>query len=385
MRNWQLPESIADSLPREAQAIERLRRALLDRFARHGFQLVMPPLAEHLDALLAAGGDDLRLRTFKLVDQMTGRSLGVRADHTPQVARIDAHMLNQTGVTRLCYCGPVLHTRAAALTATREPLQLGAEIYGHASLEADIEILRLLGQVLAEAGVSASRIDVGHVGVFRALIADAALDKSCQEALLDLLKAKDLPGLSQAVKELPGSVATSLMVLPSLYGGVDVLARARAQLPCSPALENALVVLEKLAEALPDLPLSFDLADLRGYHYHTGIVFAAYGNQRPTALALGGRYDDVGQSFGRARPATGFSLDLREIVEPAVSEAENLDAIAAPFGNDSTLLAHIAELRAHGETVIEYYPGQEASVRDLGCGRQLVKAGREWRLAPLQD
>ena len=274
--NWLLPEHIADALPPEAARIESLRRTLLDLFRVHGYELVMPPLLEHLDSLLTGSGQDLRLRTFKLVDQLSGRTLGVRADITPQVARIDAHLLNRQGVTRLCYCGSVLHTLPASLTASREPIQLGAELYGHAGVAADREVIRLMASALTAAGVPAARIDLGHVGVFRALAAAAGLDAELEQALLQLLQAKDVPSLRTLCGKVDTPLRIALLALPDLYGGVETLTAAARVLPALPEIALALETLQQLQASLPDLPLSFDLADLRGYHYHNGVVFAAY-------------------------------------------------------------------------------------------------------------
>jgi len=380
---WVLPEYFQDVLPPEADKLEHLRRQLLDVFRVHGYQMVVPPLVEYLDSLLTGAGQDLRLRTFKSVDQLSGRTLGVRADMTPQVARIDAHLLNREGVTRLCYCGAVAHTMPASLTASREPMQLGAEIYGHAGIEADIEVIRLLNEVLRIARVPTSRIDLSHVGLFRALVSRAGLDDDAVREIFDLLQAKDVPGLGEYLTEFPDPVRGALMALPHLYGGVEVLSRAREQLPDWPEVAAAIADLEAVAAALPSLPISIDLADLRGYHYHSGVVFAAYGGNSPGALALGGRYDAVGQAFGRGRPATGFSLDLRELVQglPAVDLP---GAILAPAGADATLGATVAALREKGEIVIEALPGHDGTWREAGCDRQLVQQGDRWTVVPLQ-
>lgn len=310
---WLLPDHIQDTLPPEADKLEALRRRLLDAFRVHGYQLVMPPLLEYLDSLTTGAGQDLELRTFKLVDQLSGRTMGVRADMTPQVARIDAQLLNRNGVSRLCYCASVLHALPSTLTATREPLQLGAELYGHAGLEADVEIIRLLAEVMQIAQVPASRIDIGHVGLFRVLAARAGVEPDREELLFDLLQAKDVPGLREFVADMAEPWRGALMALPGLYGGAAVLERARACLPHDAEVTRAIDEMCALAQALVDLPISFDLADLRGYHYHSGVVFAAYGNGAASALALGGRYDLLGGAFGRGRPATGFSLDLRQL------------------------------------------------------------------------
>lgn len=375
--NWLLPEYIADALPAEAARIERLRRTVLDLFASRGYELVMPPLLEYLDSLLTGSGQDLELRTFKLADQLSGRTLGVRADATPQVARIDAHLLNRQGVSRLCYCGSVLHTLPASIAAGREPLQIGAELYGYAGIEADLEVIRLLALALDACGVAATRIDLGHVGIFRALAEAAGLDAATEDQLLTLLQAKDVPGLAEACRDLPAPYAAALQKLPTLYGGGEVLERARAELPELPAITAALSGLASLVAGAPELPFSIDLSDLRGYHYHNGVVFAAYRPDYPAAIAQGGRYDGVGAAFGRARPATGFSLDLRELARLAPQAAGRKAILAPAAGNNAALQKMIAALRAAGETVIELLPG-EKTVEGPLCDRQLRPAGCQW-------
>ncbi|WP_153109370.1 ATP phosphoribosyltransferase regulatory subunit [Propionivibrio limicola] len=375
--NWLLPEYIADALPQEAACIERLRRKILDIFRGHGYELVMPPLLEYLDSLLTGSGSDLKLRTFKLVDQLSGRTLGVRADMTPQVARIDAHLLNRQGVARLCYCDSVLHTLPASQAASREPVQIGAELYGYSGLEADVEVIRLMASSLAAVGTPATRIDIGHVGVFRALVRAAGLDAETEEQILLLLQVKDVPGLAEACSSLPEFCRSALMRLPELYGGDDVLELAAQVLPALPEIVSALETMRRLRNALPELPLSFDFADLRGYHYHNGIVFAAYYPGFPSPIALGGRYDGVGKAFGRARPATGFSFDLREVARLA-PKGEAAGAVLAPFsGGDVSLQSEINALRAAGEIVVELLPGESANEGPL-CDRCLVRHSGDW-------
>jgi len=380
---WVLPDHIQDALPLEAEKLERVRRRLLDTFRGHGYQLVMPPLLEYLDSLTTGAGQDLKLRTFKLVDQLSGRTMGVRADMTPQAARIDAHLLNRQGVSRLCYCGSVLHTLPSTLTATREPLQVGAELYGHAGLDADIEVVRLLAEVMRVAEVPANRIDVGHVGLFRALAARAGLVPEREEELFDLLQAKDVPGLRDIVADVAEPVRAALLALPGLYGGAEVLDEAQASLPDEPEIRAALDDLRRLAATLHELPISFDLADLRGYHYHTGVVFAAYGDGSPAALALGGRYDRIGQAFGRARAATGFSLDLRELVL-RLPDPVPARAILAPAESDPELERLAAELRARGEIVMTALPGHDGNWNEAGCDRQLIRRDGRWTVEALQ-
>ena len=317
---WLLPEHVEDVLPAEAAKIEALRRALLDLFASWGYELVMPPLLEYVESLLTGTGHDLDLRTFKLVDQLSGKMMGVRADITPQVARIDAHLLNRDGVTRLCYCGSVLHARPASLAATREPIQIGAEIYGHAGVDSDLEIQRLLARSLEIAGVRSARIDIGHVAVFRALVRAAHIGAEAEGDLFEALQRKDVPALRELTRGLDAKTRSALLLLPELYGGAEVIEIAARKLPDLPALRKALATLRKLARDCA-VPASFDLAELRGYHYHSGVVFDAYcggGNGNGTLLvARGGRYDEVGKAFGRPRPATGFSIGLRELAGAA--------------------------------------------------------------------
>lgn len=380
---WLLPDHIHDTLPPEADKLEQLRRRLLDTFRVHGYQLVIPPLLEYLDALTTGAGQDLRLRTFKLVDQLSGRSMGVRADMTPQVARIDAQLLNRTGVSRLCYCGSVLHTLPSSLLATREPYQLGAEVYGHEGLEADAEVIRLLAEVLRIAEVPANRIDIGHVGLFRILAARGGVAKEDEEELFELLQAKDVPGLSEFVADIDEPLRCALLALPTLYGGAEVLDEAARVLPDDPAIQAALGELRSLATSLADLPITFDLADLRGYHYHSGVVFAAYGEGSAAALAVGGRYDQLGEAFGRGRPATGFSLDLRQLTRGA-AQWTTPGAILAPMDQDPALQARIAALRAAGEIVMAALPGHDSTWKDAGCDRVLVKRDGDWVVAALQ-
>src|SRR6266403_3056658 len=306
MRNWLLPENFEDILPPQAQRIERMRAKLLELFRVHGYQLVIPPMLEYLESLLTGTGHDLDLRTFKLVDQLSGRMMGVRADITPQVTRIDAHLLNRQGVTRLCYCGSVLHTRSASPGATREPIQIGAELYGDAGVEADLEILRLLCNALQLARVRSARIAIGHVAVFRSLARAAQAGPELEAQLFEALQRKDVPELRNLSRALEPKVRSAILLLPELYGGAEILAAAEKELPRLAGLTGALATLRRLARACK-LPLSFDLAELRGYHYHSGVVLDAYCDGVTGAVARGGRYDEVGKAFGRARPATGFS------------------------------------------------------------------------------
>jgi len=312
LMRWLLPEYIEDILPAEAARIEQLRRKILDLFFKHDYELVMPPLLEYMDSLLTGTGHDLELRTFKVVDQLSGRMMGLRADITPQVARIDAHLLNRKGVTRLCYCGSVLHTRPASPGATREPIQIGAERYGDAGVEADLEILRLLCKALQLARVRNARIAIGHVAVFRSLARAAQAGPELEAQLFEALQRKDVPELRNLSRALEAKVRSAILLLPELYGGAEILAAAEKELPRLAGLTGALATLRRLARACK-LPVSFDLAELRGYHYHSGVVLDAYCDGVTGAVARGGRYDEVGKAFGRARPATGFSIYLRSL------------------------------------------------------------------------
>jgi len=384
MRSWLLPEAIEDALPDQAWHVETLRRRLLDEFRCHGYEYVIPPLLEYVESLLTGSGRDLDLRTFKLVDQLSGRTMGVRADIAPQVARIDAHLLNRQGVTRLCYCGSVLHTLPANLTATRQPLQIGAELYGHAGGEADAEILRLLARALEISGITATRIDLGHVGVFSALAEAAGLQGELFEVVFGALQAKDLPDLRELLADVAEPCRSALLALPECYGGREALQRAQSCLPPLPGIKQALGELRALADTLVDLPLSFDFADLRGLHYHSGVVFAAYCAGHPGAIALGGRYDKVGQAFGRDRAATGFSLDLRELARLA-PQRPTRQAILAPWAPDDRALSQtVNELRAAGNSVIHALPGHKAEDwLETGCDRRLILRDGRWRVSAL--
>jgi ATP phosphoribosyltransferase regulatory subunit len=313
---WLLPEYIEDILPAEAMRIETLRRRVLDLFFSNKYELVIPPMLEYMDSLLTGTGHDLELRTFKVVDQLSGRMMGLRADITPQVARIDAHLLNRKGVTRLCYCGSVLHTRPAGPAATREPIQIGAEMFGEPGIQGDLEVQRLLCEALALAGAKSVRLDIGHVAVFRSIVQAAKVNGEREVELFEALQRKDVPALRTLTKKLDGKTRDALVMLPELYGGDEVITRAEKVLPAIPALKKALGTLRALAKACT-VPASFDLAELRGYHYHSGVVFDAYCDGISGPVARGGRYDEVGKAFGRARPATGFSIDLRNLAGAA--------------------------------------------------------------------
>jgi len=377
MSAWLLPDHIADVLPSEARHIEELRRDLLDMARCYGYELVMPPLLEHLESLLTGTGQALSLQTFKLVDQLSGRSMGLRADTTPQVARIDAHLLNRQGVARLCYCGPVLHTRPASPHATREPLQFGAEIYGHAGLEADLEALQLALDGLKAARLPAFTVDMADVRIVSALLAEVRADAETLAQVHAALAAKDVTALTHLTRDFPAASRQGLLALLQLYGDVAVLDRAEKLLPPLPAVREALAGLKWLAAQLQGTQLSFDLADLRGYAYYSGVRFAVYAEGVSDALLRGGRYDEVGAVFGRKRPAVGFSLDLKTLV--GVVPARALRAvIRAPWGESPALRQAIARLREQGETVVCVLPGHESESHEFHCDRELIEAAGQW-------
>lgn len=379
MPHWVLPENIADVLPSEARQIEELRRLMLDKFRVYGYELVMPPMLEYLESLLTGAGQDTNLRTFKLVDQLSGRTMGVRADMTTQVARIDAHLLNRTAITRLCYAGSVLRTLPTGLHATREPFQIGAEIYGHAGLEADAEIQELALNSLALAGISQVRLDLCHVGVLRALIANDAHATNREAELFLLLGAKDMAGLREITANFAPATRAALLALPGLYGDSNVISEARKVLPQTAGIQNALNELQSLVELAGPTNVTVDLADLRGYHYHSGVMFALYVPGLPNAVARGGRYDHVGEAFGRARPATGFSMDLRELAR-LLPVAELKCAICAPWSTDPVLRGKIADWRREGKVVIQGLPGQEISPDEFDCDRVVIFENGNWIL-----
>lgn len=379
---WQLPDGIEEVLPAQAATVEQLRRRLLDMFRGWGYELVIPPLVEFTDSLLSGLGQDLDLLTFKLTDQLSGRSMGVRADITPQVARIDAHSLAPEGVSRLCYAGSTLHTRPKSLMASRSPIQLGAELYGDDSLAADVEVIRLMLATLDEAELQQSyTLDLGHVGVYEAVLASAGLSDEQEAAIFDCLQRKSVPDLMQALDNVPEDIATLIIGLVDLHGDDEVLAAAR-ELFADRAPE-ALAAVDELQDVAtdirrqrPDLSIYFDLAELRGYHYHTGIVFAAYVSGHGQALANGGRYNGVGEVFGRSRPATGFATDLKALMGLLPAGAAGQGAISMPDSDDPDLLTKVEELRSQGEIVINSLGGE----RDGRCDRELILIDGEWQV-----
>ncbi|MDX1608789.1 MAG: ATP phosphoribosyltransferase regulatory subunit [Halofilum sp. (in: g-proteobacteria)] len=383
---WLLPEGIEEALPETAWRLERLRRRILELYDRWGYDLVIPPLIEYTDSLLVGVGHDLELDTFKLVDQLSGRTMGLRADMTPQVARIDAHRLGREGPVRLCYLGAVVHTRPGPFGGSRSPLQLGAELYGHRGLEADLEVLQLLLATLdCVEPPQPLVLDLGHVGIVHGVAAASGLDAADEAALFEALQRKSTPDLEARldVLGLPPAVDAMWRALADLHGEREVIARARQELaPAGDAVGDALDHLAGLADAVararPEVRLHFDLAEVRGYHYHTGVVFAVYLPGEGEEIARGGRYDGIGAVFGRARPATGFSTDLRRLAAFCADDDTWPGAIAAPTSDDPALAQRVAELRTAGERVIAMLPGQGPAPEALGCDRHLVERDGDW-------
>ena len=377
MSAWVLPDHIADVLPSEARHIEELRRGLLDTACSYGYELVMPPLLEHLDSLLTGTGEALDLQTFKLVDQLSGRSLGLRADTTQQVARIDAHLLNRHGVTRLCYCGPVLHTRPDRPHATREPLQFGAEIYGHSGIEADIEAVLLSLECLRDANVQGVSVDLADVRIVRSLLAGVPVGPQTLAEVHAALAAKDASELTSLTREFPAASRDGLLALLQLYGDATVLDEAEIALKSIAGVRQVLSDLKAIAARIQNARVTFDLADLRGYAYYSGARFAVYAQGVSDALVRGGRYDEVGAVFGRNRPAAGFSLDIKQLVS-VVSPRPLKAAIRAPWGEGEDVNVAIAALRRQGETVVCVLPGHGSEVDEFRCDRELVRADGRW-------
>jgi len=381
MARWLLPEGISDVLPGEARVLERLRRAALDLFRGYGYELVVPPLVEYTDSLLTGVGADLDLRTFKLVDQLSGRMLGLRADITPQVARIDAHILNRTGVVRLCYAASVLHARPLHPLASRQPFYVGAEMFGHQAIDADAEVLELAVRTLALAQLPGLRFDLGHTRILRSLLEVDPAASGHAEDIVAALSAKDAAALVPLTEELSATARNALRALLRLYGDESVLDAAREVLPRLPAVSAALDELQRLAAVLQrqGAAANVDLADLHGFRYHTGATFAAYADGWPVALARGGRYDDVGRAFGRARPATGFSIDLRELAR--LQEADAARVILAPEVDDAALGALVERLRAGGEVVVRRLGEDDG----LQCDREIRRVGGDWQVVDRDD
>jgi ATP phosphoribosyltransferase regulatory subunit len=384
---WLLPEHIADVLPAQARHIEELRRKLIDVARSYGCELVIPPLLEHVESLLSGPAHRaLDLKIFKLIDQLGGRTLGVRADSTPQVARIDAHLLNRVGVTRLCYCGPVLHALPSDLQSSREPLQFGAEIYGHSGLEADLEVQDLVLDCLRSAVLGHITLDLSDVRIVRGVLMGLNLPEPVLNDVYAALATKDAAALRELSRPLPFAVQRALQTLTTLYGGVEVLDRAHAELPQTPAVQAALADLRSLTHRVtqshPEAHIGFDLADIGPYGYYSGVRFAAYVHGLADALVRGGRYDEVGAAFGRSRPAVGFSLDVKALALVAPSHPLHA-AIRAPWAQDVGLRAAVRALREQGETVVRVLPGHEHEAQEFACDRELVLVNGQWSLRPL--
>ncbi len=389
-KRWLLPEGVEELLPDQSRLVEKLRRRLLDLFDAWGYELVITPLMEYIESLLLGRGDDLDLQTFKLIDQLNGRLMGVRADITPQVARIDAHHLQNEGPSRLCYVGSVLHTRPDGFAQTRQPIQVGAELYGYPGLEGDIEVIHLMVETLSRAGIGDVFVDLGHVGIFRAMARCAGLSDQDEATLFDAMQRKARPDVEQLLEaaRVPAPWQDHFFCLVDLNGDKEVLAIAKKRLaPLDADIAKAVADLEQVLMALnarlPNLTVHFDLAELRGYHYKTGLVFAAFVAGHGQEVARGGRYDNIGAAYGRARPATGFSTDLMTLLRLAQAEPRRKLAILAPAGDDVDLMQRVAQLRHSGERVISALPNQSGSPVELGCDRQLVRIKEQWEIKPL--
>lgn len=385
---WLLPDGVDEILPPQANRLETLRRDLLDLYGTWGYQLVMTPLIEFLDSLLILPSAELQLQTFKIVDQLTGRSMGVRADITSQVARIDAHVLQQDPPTRLCYADSVLHTRPQSLLGSRSPLLIGAELYGHAGIDSDIEVIGLMLQTLDKAGITGAQLALGHVGLYRSLIGEAALAPELERKLFEAVQRKSWGEIDQLLAGGDAKLAANLKHLTTLHGDITVLDRVADGIDCTaPAIATSIKQLRQVATAIgerfPGQSLYFDLAEMRGYEYHTGIVFAAYVAGYGEAIANGGRYDDIGEGFGRARAATGFNADLKILLAQGRREFAQPQRIFAPSGNDPALLAAIASLREQGQQVVQALGGQSETADGMHCDHELVNSGGDWQVTPL--
>lgn len=372
--------------PLQAERLEKMRRSLLDQFHSWGYQLVLTPFIEYVESLLVGTGNEMDLQTFKIVDQISGRMLGIRADMTPQVARIDSCRLKQDVPTRLCYMGTVLHTRPQGFDGNRSPLQLGAELYGHAGAESDAEILNLMVATIEGAGIQGAHIDLGHVGIFRTLMREIGFSHDQEMELFDALQCKDIPGIDGFLDahKVSGAQHDMLVALPQLNGDHRVLSEARKVLSAAgkdvaAAIDNLERIAELAQQRMANIPLNFDIAELRGYQYQTGAVFAAYVPGHGQEVARGGRYDEIGAAFGRARPATGFSADLKTLqLLSEQSHSPALGILANVDFNDAACLSKLAAIRESGERVVEQLPGQVSDPEQQQCDRQLVKQGDDW-------
>lgn len=387
---WLLPDGIEEVLPPEAARIETARRRVLDLFQRWGYELVITPHVEFLESLLTGAGQDLDLKTFKVIDPMSGRQMGLRADITPQVARVDAHTLRREGPSRLCYAGSVLHAKPQTLATSRSPIQLGAELYGDSSTSSDLEVMSLMLETLGLADVPDVHMDLGQVGIYRGLARAAGLSGDAEQRLFDALQRKAMDEIAALTADVEPMLAGMLRALARLCGGRETLDVARSVLLGAPdavleALEELIHIADQLAVRYPNLPLYFDLGELRGYHYHTGVVFAVFVPGVGQSIAQGGRYDDIGADFGRARPATGFSTDLKTLVSLGNAElVVPISGIWAPYGTDLALWQAVCRLREQGERVVQALSGQQGdTARSVGCDRQLVLKEGSWAVMPL--
>ena len=376
--SWILPEGIEEILPPRAEQLDKLCRDIIDLYASWGYQLVIPPMIEYMDSLLTGTGKDLDLQIFKLTDQMSGRLMGVRADTTPQVARIDAHNLKRDVPTRLCYLGTVLHTRPEDTGGNRSPLQVGAELYGHKGIESDTEVLCLMIETLNKAGVEKIHLDLGHVGIYNNLVQLAKLDEELEAELFDALQRKAMPELDDMISAgtLSAEAGQMFKALITANGSIDDFKEARVffdsiSSEIKDCLDELQSIIELVGKRMPEVTLDFDLSELRGYHYHTGIVFTAYVPGHGQGIAFGGRYDDIGSAFGRARPATGFSTDIKTLLGLGKLQPENRMGIYAPCSDEAGQLQAIDNLRNQGEIVICELPGQGNTAEDMSCDRQL--------------
>lgn len=388
---WLLPVGITEALPEQARQLEHLRRKILDVYQTWGYELVMPPFLEYLDSLLTGTGSDLAIQTFTVTDQESGRLLGVRADMTPQAARIDAHQLNRDVPTRLCYMGTVLKTRSDGFASTRSPLQIGAELYGHDGVESDVEIIELMLTTFELVGLEQVYLDLGHVGIFRSLVQAAGLTAQQENTLFDALQRKANPEIAESLIEwqVAEPVASALGKLTDLNGGIETIDRASEELNevadiLDGQLEELKALVTKLHATRADLDIHIDLAELRGYSYQTGMVFAAYVPTRGQEIARGGRYNNIGKDFGRERAATGFSTDLWTIASLGNAEVPQADQrVWAPSTEDSSLKSFVQSLRQQGNVVIEQLPSQPGNAADMGCTHEIVKLGNEWQVNAL--
>lgn len=385
---WLLPDGVEEILPGEARPIELLRRRLLELYRTWGYDLVIPPLLEFTDSLLIGLGRDVDLLTFKVIDQLTGRTLGIRADITPQTARIDAHSIKRDGANRLCYAGHVVHTTPKNPLATRTPIQAGVEFYGEPGLAADIEVISLLLESLRAAGLPRLHMDLGHVGIYRALMARLELAEADKQRFFDMLQRKAITEIRLWVEQFITDevMASVLLALPNLAGGRDILQQARhlfmpLSVEAAAAVDELQTVADRIARCYPEAELYFDLGELRGYHYLTGLVFAAFAPGYGNPIASGGRYDHIGEVFGRSRPATGFAVDITALSKLGYLAEESVGLIGAVSDDSDAQWQAISELRAAGHRVV--YAGSAAELKNLGCDQQLIKSGVAYKVESL--